>query len=60
MAKWLSKLENKLETNSEGSHSAYRVYMSAEPAPTQTRILFLRYAVICTVDCSVLATVREN
>ncbi|XP_064397591.1 dynein beta chain, ciliary-like isoform X3 [Halichondria panicea] len=34
VAKWLSKLEKKLETYSEGSHSAYRVYMSAEPAPT--------------------------
>ncbi len=34
VAKWLSKLEKKLEMYSEGSHSAYRVYMSAEPAPT--------------------------
>ena len=28
------QMEKKLETYSEGSHSAYRVYMSAEPAPT--------------------------
>ena len=34
VAKWLAKLEKKLETYSEGSHAAYRVYMSAEPAPT--------------------------
>ena len=34
MAKWLSKLEKKLEQYSEGSHKAYRVYMSAEPAST--------------------------
>ena len=34
MAKWLSKLEKKLEQYSEGSNSAYRVYMSAEPAAT--------------------------
>ena len=32
MAKWLSKLEKKLEQYSEGSHESYRVYMSAEPA----------------------------
>lgn len=34
VAKWLSKLEKKLEQYSEGSHKAYRVYMSAEPAST--------------------------
>ncbi len=33
VAKWLSKLEKKLEQYSEGSHESYRVYMSAEPAP---------------------------
>ena len=33
MAKWLSKLEKKLEQYSEGSHKDYRVYISAEPAP---------------------------
>ena len=32
MAKWLPKLDKKLEQYSEGSHEAYRVYMSAEPA----------------------------
>ena len=33
VAKWLPKLEKKLEQYSEGSHEAYRVYISAEPAP---------------------------
>lgn len=32
VAKWLSTLEKKLEAYSTGSHDAYRVYMSAEPA----------------------------
>lgn len=32
VAKWLSKLEKKLEQYSEGSHPHYRVYISAEPA----------------------------
>lgn len=32
MAKWLPKLDKKLEQYSEGSHEDYRVYMSAEPA----------------------------
>ena len=51
MAKWLSKLEKKLETYSEGSHSAYRVYMSAEPAPTpDSHIIPQVYALTCTVD----------
>ena len=30
--KWLPVLEKKLEVASEGSHSDYRVFMSAEPA----------------------------
>ena len=30
--KWLAKLDKKLEQFSEGSHEAYRVYISAEPA----------------------------
>ncbi|XP_033023836.1 dynein heavy chain 11, axonemal-like [Lacerta agilis] len=34
VAKWLDTLEELLEKYSEGSHSAYRVYMSVEPAPT--------------------------
>ena len=34
VAKWLPKLEKTLEQYSQGSHDAYRVYMSAEPAPT--------------------------
>uniref|UniRef100_A0A670HMH9 Dynein axonemal heavy chain 11 n=2 Tax=Podarcis muralis TaxID=64176 RepID=A0A670HMH9_PODMU len=34
VAKWLDTLEELLEKHSEGSHSAYRVYMSVEPAPT--------------------------
>jgi dynein heavy chain len=33
VAKWLATLEKILEKNSEGSHEAYRVYISAEPAP---------------------------
>ena len=32
VAKWLAKLDKKLEQTSEGSHENYRVYMSAEPA----------------------------
>ncbi|XP_058791425.1 dynein beta chain, ciliary [Phymastichus coffea] len=32
--KWLPLLEKKLEVASEGSHSDYRVFMSAEPAST--------------------------
>ena len=32
MAKWLPKLDKKLEQYSVGSHNDYRVYMSAEPA----------------------------
>ena len=32
MARWLAKLDKKLEQTSEGSHENYRVYMSAEPA----------------------------
>ena len=32
VARWLSKLDKKLEQYSEGSHKDYRVFMSAEPA----------------------------
>lgn len=32
--KWLPALEKKLEYYAEGSHAAYRVFMSAEPAAT--------------------------
>lgn len=34
MAKWLSTLEKKLEEHSENSHPEFRVFMSAEPAPS--------------------------
>jgi len=34
VAKWLAKLEKTLEQYSVGSNKSYRVYMSAEPAPT--------------------------
>ncbi|KAL2088080.1 hypothetical protein ACEWY4_016908 [Coilia grayii] len=34
VAKWLGNLEKLLERCSEGSHHDYRVFMSAEPAPT--------------------------
>ncbi|XP_077979817.1 dynein beta chain, ciliary-like [Glandiceps talaboti] len=34
VAKWLSTLEKKLEAYSEGSHEMYRVFISAEPAPS--------------------------
>ncbi|XP_066544120.1 dynein axonemal heavy chain 11 [Amia ocellicauda] len=34
VAKWLGNLEKLLERYSEGSHPDYRVFMSAEPAPT--------------------------
>uniref|UniRef100_W5MKY4 Dynein, axonemal, heavy polypeptide 9 like n=1 Tax=Lepisosteus oculatus TaxID=7918 RepID=W5MKY4_LEPOC len=35
VAKWLGSLEKLLEKYSEGSHPDYRVFMSAEPAPTR-------------------------
>ncbi len=31
---WLSSLEKKIEEYSEGSHANYRLFLSAEPAPT--------------------------
>lgn len=34
VAKWLPKLEKKVEEYSQGSHEAYRLYISAEPAAT--------------------------
>uniref|UniRef100_A0A8C8RQ31 Uncharacterized protein n=1 Tax=Pelusios castaneus TaxID=367368 RepID=A0A8C8RQ31_9SAUR len=34
VAKWLSCLEKKLEQHSEGSHQEFRVFISAEPAPS--------------------------
>ncbi|NXC25245.1 DYH9 protein, partial [Campylorhamphus procurvoides] len=34
VAKWLSYLEKKLEQHSEGSHQDFRVFISAEPAPS--------------------------
>ncbi|XP_042331037.1 dynein axonemal heavy chain 11-like isoform X2 [Sceloporus undulatus] len=34
VVKWLSTLEKLLEKYSKGSHSDYRVFISAEPAPT--------------------------
>ncbi|KGL87447.1 Dynein heavy chain 9, axonemal, partial [Charadrius vociferus] len=34
VAKWLSSLEKKLEEHSEGSHQDFRVFISAEPAPS--------------------------
>ncbi|NWI70492.1 DYH17 protein, partial [Todus mexicanus] len=34
VARWLGKLDKIVEQNSEGSHDDYRVFMSAEPAPT--------------------------
>ncbi|XP_065503599.1 dynein axonemal heavy chain 9 [Caloenas nicobarica] len=34
VAKWLSSLEKKLEQHSEGSHQDFRVFVSAEPAPS--------------------------
>ncbi|XP_070581054.1 dynein beta chain, ciliary-like isoform X2 [Ptychodera flava] len=34
VAKWLSTLEKKIEAYSEGSHENYRVFISAEPAPS--------------------------
>ncbi|XP_065418969.1 dynein axonemal heavy chain 17 isoform X1 [Chrysemys picta bellii] len=34
VAKWLSTLDKKVERYSIGSHEDYRVFMSAEPAPT--------------------------
>ncbi|XP_039265498.2 dynein beta chain, ciliary-like [Styela clava] len=35
VAKWLNALEKKIEQFSVGSHPAYRVYISAEPAATR-------------------------
>ncbi|NWR37180.1 DYH9 protein, partial [Tachuris rubrigastra] len=34
VAKWLSSLEKKLEQHSKGSHQDFRVFISAEPAPS--------------------------
>ncbi|XP_064890245.1 dynein axonemal heavy chain 17 isoform X3 [Columba livia] len=34
VARWLGRLEKLVEQYSEGSHADYRVFMSAEPAPT--------------------------
>ncbi|KAK2511166.1 hypothetical protein Q9233_010499 [Columba guinea] len=34
VANWLSSLEKKLEQHSEGSHQDFRVFISAEPAPS--------------------------
>ncbi|XP_054026357.1 dynein axonemal heavy chain 17 [Dryobates pubescens] len=34
VARWLGTLEKIVEQNSQGSHDDYRVFMSAEPAPT--------------------------
>ncbi|XP_064351341.1 dynein axonemal heavy chain 9 [Camelus dromedarius] len=34
VAKWLSSLEKKLEEHSESSHPDFRVFISAEPAPS--------------------------
>ncbi|NXH09440.1 DYH9 protein, partial [Bucco capensis] len=34
VAKWLTSLEKKLEQHSEGSHQDFRVFISAEPAPS--------------------------
>lgn len=34
VAKWLSSLEKKLEQHSENSHQDFRVFISAEPAPS--------------------------
>ncbi|VCW66672.1 unnamed protein product, partial [Gulo gulo] len=34
VARWLGTLEKLLERFSQGSHRDYRVFMSAEPAPT--------------------------
>lgn len=34
VARWLGSLEKLLERCCEGSHPDYRVFMSAEPAPT--------------------------
>ncbi|XP_033702631.1 dynein axonemal heavy chain 9 [Tursiops truncatus] len=34
VAKWLSTLEKKLEEHSENSHPEFRVFISAEPAPS--------------------------
>ncbi|KAM7067437.1 dynein axonemal heavy chain 9 [Molossus nigricans] len=35
VAKWLSTLEKKLEEHSENSHPEFRVFISAEPAPSR-------------------------
>lgn len=34
VARWLSTLDKKVERYSSGSHEDYRVFISAEPAPT--------------------------
>lgn len=40
VARWLNTLEKRVERHSMGSHPDYRVFMSAEPAPTpETHII---------------------
>jgi dynein heavy chain len=50
VARWLSTLEKKLEQNWEKSHKKYRVFLSAEPAPTlDTHIIPQVLADACNV-----------
>ncbi|KAG7466869.1 hypothetical protein MATL_G00146930 [Megalops atlanticus] len=42
VAKWLGSLEKLLERCSESSHADYRVFMSAEPAPTPQEHIILQ------------------
>ena len=51
VAKWLAKLEKSLEQYSEGSNAAYRVYMSAEPAPIPESHIIPQVDMYCLMNC---------
>eukprot|EP00731_Ephydatia_muelleri_P012058 Em0006g952a len=49
VAKWLARLDKKLEQYSEGSNKAYRVYMSAEPAGSREGHIIPQVILECSI-----------
>lgn len=49
VGRWLGSLEKLLERCSEGSHPEYRVFMSAEPAPTPQEHIIPQVVLSCHV-----------
>lgn len=49
VGRWLGSLEKLLERCSEGSHTEYRVFMSAEPAPTPQEHIIPQVVLSCHV-----------